>query len=1060
MMSGSDLYPADQHPLPSSNINININITNPTSVNLTVSSGSGSSKRSTHFADSTTATEVKMEFESVSVNGIGFPSKPPTDSLVKPEIDSFSHDFNNDLKMKVEPTDDFPLLTDIKRESSVDKSDLYITKTESPDLNSPQSPDSRLMSLEASAEPSPVSSPKRLANSAYEEALTIFTKLDDNEYKGKGLGLVDDDEAYPCSCNYEHGIDPIMEACGEDCINRTLFIECQKGFCPSGKYCQNRRFQKKQYAPVDIIKTEKKGFGLVTLVDLPPNTFVYEYIGEVITLNNFLKRTRLYSQEGHKHFYFMSLKKDEIIDATKRGCVARFINHSCNPNCATQKWIVGNRLRIGLFTLKYVPAGTELTFDYKFERYGAEAQTCYCGEPNCKGTIGTSKKDIDVSAIDDLEDDEEDDEMFSRKSKKKDYLETNDDALKMVRSVTRNLNSKPKKTLHLLTKLYNTNDREVLKYFLRFHGAAIMKMVLRSYKSDFGIVKLGLMIFEKLPITTRNTIDDKGLDPVMEQFFECDDTEIATLAKQLVESWKSLKTVYKIPKAPRPQNQVTEKPKTDQDTKKRPLDDEESVGSSGNRSVDNDGSNKRSKMNDNNSHHYRRDMYRSNSRPESRSSMDSYRPSRHNSIHSLNEGHRNTPPSRPPFPPPPLHPPAPSTQSDEPPLPPGWSVATTPTGQLYYYNQEGKTQWERPFVPPPSGIEGVSADDINKTIQQAMEARRLRQLEIEAEEEQQRKLKEEEEKAEKDALKQRMKEKAKEKEKRKREKKMKHKERGDDKSGSTGNVDKDRERARRKEKEKARKRAKENEHGKDRHRENGDVRSKDKSQKRDLMKKFNIKEAMDSSQGRELRKAMSAVIIKELSKNKGKFSTEVFKHQARKITHILHKKEISKHNSVSSIPTSVPEKMKMGIKKFMKDYVEKLIQRLAAGATGMEEEKEELDEVAEDKDTQCQNRSNDAIEIGGEERDAENMEIDRESDADSGSESGSGSDSSSDDDVDNDDLQSGNSGNSMTLDVEDRPALMSEMQRQQHQTTITTTHELDDGPGLSYVHNGDKMEVE
>ena len=46
------------------------------------------------------------------------------------------------------------------------------------------------------------------------------------------------------------------------------------------------------------------------------------------------------------------------------------MNHSCNPNCVLQKWVVGNRMRMGIFALKDIPAGTELTFDYNFEVYG------------------------------------------------------------------------------------------------------------------------------------------------------------------------------------------------------------------------------------------------------------------------------------------------------------------------------------------------------------------------------------------------------------------------------------------------------------------------------------------------------------------------------------------------------------------------------------------------------------------------------------------------------------------------------------------------------------------
>jgi SET domain-containing protein len=88
----------------------------------------------------------------------------------------------------------------------------------------------------------------------------------------------------------------------------------------------------------------------------------------------------------------MSLKQDEYLDATKKGGISRFINHSCNPNCVLQKWVVGKRLRMGIFTRRDVQPGEEVTFDYKFERYGAAAQKCLCGEANCKGYIGVERK--------------------------------------------------------------------------------------------------------------------------------------------------------------------------------------------------------------------------------------------------------------------------------------------------------------------------------------------------------------------------------------------------------------------------------------------------------------------------------------------------------------------------------------------------------------------------------------------------------------------------------------------------------------------------------------------
>jgi SET domain-containing protein len=100
----------------------------------------------------------------------------------------------------------------------------------------------------------------------------------------------------------------------------------------------------------------------------------------------------------------MELRNDEIIDALKKGNISRFVNHSCAPNCILQKWVVQNRVRMGIFTLREIAAGEELTFDYKFERYGEKAQPCYCGESICEGVIGSSKnKDKDF----DLEDEEE-----------------------------------------------------------------------------------------------------------------------------------------------------------------------------------------------------------------------------------------------------------------------------------------------------------------------------------------------------------------------------------------------------------------------------------------------------------------------------------------------------------------------------------------------------------------------------------------------------------------------------------------------------------------------------
>uniref|UniRef100_UPI003A9A6733 Histone-lysine N-methyltransferase SETD2 n=1 Tax=Homo sapiens TaxID=9606 RepID=UPI003A9A6733 len=176
-------------------------------------------------------------------------------------------------------------------------------------------------------------------------------------------------------------------ACGEDCLNRLLMIECSSR-CPNGDYCSNRRFQRKQHADVEVILTEKKGWGLRAAKDLPSNTFVLEYCGEVLDHKEFKARVKEYARNKNIHYYFMAPKNDEIIDATQKGNCSRFMNHSCEPNCETQKWTVNGQLRVGFFTTKLVPSGSELTFDYQFQRYGKEAQKCFCGSANCRGYLG------------------------------------------------------------------------------------------------------------------------------------------------------------------------------------------------------------------------------------------------------------------------------------------------------------------------------------------------------------------------------------------------------------------------------------------------------------------------------------------------------------------------------------------------------------------------------------------------------------------------------------------------------------------------------------------------
>ncbi|KAJ1666901.1 hypothetical protein EV178_001815 [Coemansia sp. RSA 1646] len=246
-----------------------------------------------------------------------------------------------------------------------------------------------------------------------ERALSGFESLDKNIFVSATNEGRKHEEVIPCHCHYNPERDSRDQACGEtsDCFNRLIQMECNPLTCPCGSYCLNRRFQKHQYAKVRIIDAGRKGNGMQALEDLDTGSFIMEYMGEMVTAAEFRKRTRVYQSEGIQHHYFMGIGNGNIIDATRKGCIARFINHSCSPNCVLQKWMVGGAIRLGIFVERPIKRGEEITFDYKFERIaGSEPQPCYCGAPECKGIIGVAKERSkkgahDINSGDDADED-------------------------------------------------------------------------------------------------------------------------------------------------------------------------------------------------------------------------------------------------------------------------------------------------------------------------------------------------------------------------------------------------------------------------------------------------------------------------------------------------------------------------------------------------------------------------------------------------------------------------------------------------------------------------------
>ena len=216
------------------------------------------------------------------------------------------------------------------------------------------------------------------------EMVHPFEEIISNQYVGFSKPKTRRDDFSECYC-HQRG-----DMCTDDsCANRAVKEECSKR-CQCGDDCNNRRMQRREYADVYVFDAGPAGRGLKAGEALPAGSFIMEYVGEIITIEEMEARAIKYPQEGLKHRYFLILDDDEgvIVDSQKKANWSRYINHSCDPNCHMEKWRVGSEDRMAVYTVKNVAAGEELTFDYKWERMGDKPTIkCYCGTAKCRGWV-------------------------------------------------------------------------------------------------------------------------------------------------------------------------------------------------------------------------------------------------------------------------------------------------------------------------------------------------------------------------------------------------------------------------------------------------------------------------------------------------------------------------------------------------------------------------------------------------------------------------------------------------------------------------------------------------
>jgi hypothetical protein len=129
------------------------------------------------------------------------------------------------------------------------------------------------------------------------------------------------------------------------------------------------------------------GRGVYARTDIPSGTRIVEYVGDRISKAEARKREQLRLERqrrgGDGCVYIFELNRRYDLDGDVAGNVARFINHSCAPNCRAETI----RGRIWILAKRDIPAGTELSFDYGYAFSEWRLHPCRCGARRCPGFI-------------------------------------------------------------------------------------------------------------------------------------------------------------------------------------------------------------------------------------------------------------------------------------------------------------------------------------------------------------------------------------------------------------------------------------------------------------------------------------------------------------------------------------------------------------------------------------------------------------------------------------------------------------------------------------------------
>uniref|UniRef100_S4RAT0 Histone-lysine N-methyltransferase 2C n=1 Tax=Petromyzon marinus TaxID=7757 RepID=S4RAT0_PETMA len=150
------------------------------------------------------------------------------------------------------------------------------------------------------------------------------------------------------------------------------------------KSSQYRRMKTEWKINVYLARSRIQGLGLYASRDIEKHTMVIEYIGEIIRNEVANRHEKLY-ESTNRGVYMFRLDSEHVIDATITGGPARYINHSCAPNCVAELVTFDRENKIIISSCRRIQKGEELTYDYLFDFEDDQNKIpCHCGAINCR----------------------------------------------------------------------------------------------------------------------------------------------------------------------------------------------------------------------------------------------------------------------------------------------------------------------------------------------------------------------------------------------------------------------------------------------------------------------------------------------------------------------------------------------------------------------------------------------------------------------------------------------------------------------------------------------------